>query len=507
MQQEPNLIQPQGIAIPTATGYQVMEGKGALVNYNSIFFTLGRGISLIGDGFYFATLIVWITVITLANAKTPAQQAAAAATITAIQAGIFGVAYLANFLIIPFVGVFVDRWNRRTTMIIADFAQAVLALLPLGAFLVAKEAFLPTIYVSYFVLIAAQGFFSGSQSGVLQVIVARKNLPQVVSILNVLLGIGSVAGALYAPFFFLAVGPVIAIVVNAASFLASATALLFLRVPKEALHPYAYRHTHVSIDTLATPADTSNGFRQVFKDLARSLRFIFATRVVFGIAVMVVFSNAGAAAINSVASGFFFANMHVSATNLNLLGLLPAGFGVGSITGALLVGIFVKFIRLKVLALVGILGAGLGLIVMAYQVTLLSGVLSFVLTGIFTGMFTVSYSSLVLRITPTHLIGRVDGVLVSLATFSAFITAFSVGALVKADNPALNPKTPFPDPAVLFTDIFLIAGSLVIVSSIVGFLFLRKAREEAGGGENLLATPALVAANVPSSVASEERPS
>ncbi len=491
-------MQTRGVAIPTATGYQVMEGKGALVNRNSVFFTFGRGISLIGDGFYFSTLIVWITFLTLADAHTPAQQAAAFAKVAIIQAAIFGVAYLANFLVIPFVGVFVDRWNRRTTMIISDFAQAFLALLPLGAFFVARDAFLPTIYVSYFLLIAAQGFFGGSQSGVLQVIVARKNLPQVISILNVLLGIGGVLGALGAPFFFLAVGPLIAIVVNAASFLVSATALLFLRVPKEALHPYAYRQTDASVDV-------SSSIRRVFKDLRHSVRFVFATRILLGIAIMVVFANAGAAAINSVATGFFFANMHADPVQgVKLLGLLPAGFGVGSITGALLVGIFAKFIKLKGLALAGILGAGLGLLVMASQTTVLSGVLSFALTGIFTGAFNVSYSALVLKVTPNSIIGRVVGVLVALATFSAFITAFAVSILVQVDNPATNPHTPFPNPAVLFTDIFIIAGILVIVASFVGFAFVRKAKEEAAGTESVLATPAIAMAGAPGTLAAEE---
>lgn len=488
MQQEPNQKRMYGIPILTETGYQVMEGPGALVNRNSLFFTAGQGISLIGDGFYFATLIIWITTITTAAAQTPAQKVAVAATITAFQAALYGVAYLANFLVIPFVGVFVDRWNRRTTMILADLAQAVLTLLPLGAFFVDKAHFLPTLYMSYFVLIAAQGFFAGSKSGVLQVIVARKNVPQVVSILNILLGIGGIAGAIYAPLFFLSVGPVVAIVVNAASFLVSALALIFLRVPREALHPYAYRQNHL----LNAPERAGERIRQVLRDLQRGLRFVFSSRVLFGIAIMVIFANAGAAAINAVATGFFFANLHADPVNdLKILGLLPASFGIGSITGALLVGVLVKFVRLKVLALVGILGAGIGLIVMAFQTSIPSGLLSFVLTGIFTGTFTVSYGSLILRITPNPLIGRVDGILTSLATFSAFITAFVVSAIVQADNPVLNPRTPFPDPTVLFMDVFLVAGALVILSSLVGYLFVRKASEEVVKTTGATITPRL----------------
>ena len=240
--------QIRGIAIPTETGYQVSEGKGALVNRNSLIFTVGRSISLIGDGFYLGTLFLWITFMTAAGAKTPQQQSIAAATITAISAGTLGANYLARVFVIPFVGVFVDRWNRRTTMIISDFVQAALALLPLGVFFVSRSLFVLSIYTTYFLLISASGFFVGSQNGVLQVIVARKHFPQAVSILGILIGVGGVVSALIAPAFFLAVGPVIAILFNAASFLVSAVSLILMRIPREAVYPYAYRQASETAD-------------------------------------------------------------------------------------------------------------------------------------------------------------------------------------------------------------------------------------------------------------------
>lgn len=482
MQQEPGLMQPQGIAIRTDTGYQVMEGKGALINRNSIIFAIGQGISLIGDSFYSATLLIWISAVTIAAAKTPTEKVAAAAAITAIQAGLFGAGYLAGFLIIPFVGVFVDRWNRRTTMIIADLAQAVLALLPLVAFLVASNLFIPAIYVSIFLLTAAQGFFSGSQSGVLQVIVARKSFPQAVSILTVLIGIGSIAGALYAPTFFLRVGPIVAITFNAVSFLISAVALIFLHIPREALHPYVFRSSDVPV--------ASKSILEVLKDLWRGLRFVFSTRVLLGVAIMLIVVQIGAAAVNSVTTGFFFSDLHADPVkDLALLTLLPAALGTGGIIGALFVGILARFVPLKALSVVGILGLGIGLIVFASQTSLLGGALVFSLTGIFNSLFTVSYGSLVLKVTPNRLIGRVEGILAPLATLTSFITAFAVGALVAAYNPALNHSTPFPNPGVLFADIFIVGGLIIIVGSVIGFILVRKAREEVVGAEVVVAIP------------------
>lgn len=493
MQQESGLIQPRGRAVLTDTGYQVMEGKGALVNRNSVIFAIGQGISLIGDGFYLSTLIIWITAITTVAAKTPAQKIAIAATVTAVQAGIFGVTYLAGFLIIPFVGVFVDRWNRRTTMIISDLVQAVLALLPLGAFLVANNLFIPTIYVSYFLLIAAQGFFSGSQSGVLQVIVARKSFPQAVSILNVLIGIGGVAGYVYAPSFFLAVGPIVAITFNALSFVVSAIALYFLDIPREAVHPYAFRSNDAPVEA----ARVGKNILGVLRDLWHGLRFVIVTSVLLGIVIMLVVVQIGAAAVNSLTSGFFFANLHANPVkDLALIGILPAAIGAGGIIGAILVGVFARFVPLKALSVVGILGIGVGLINIAFQATVLNGVIFYFIAGIFNSLFTVSYAALVLKVTPNRIIGRVEGVLAPIATLTSFISAFAVGAIVAAYNPALNPKTPFPNSAVLFTDIFIVSGIVIIVASILGYLLVRKAKEEVAEANSALATPTIAVASV-----------
>jgi MFS family permease len=492
MQQEPGLMQPRGIAIPTDTGYQVMEGQGALINRNSIIFAIGQGISLIGDGFYLQTLIIWVTAISLAGAKTPAQQAVALAAVAAIQAGIFGSLYLANFLILPFVGVFVDRWDRRTTMIIADLVQAVLALLPLVAFFTAKDAFIPALFVSYFLLTIAQGFFMGSQSGVLQVIVARKNLPQAVSILFVLLGAGGVAGALYAPPFFLAVGPVIAIVVNAVSFLVSAVALLLLRVPKEALHPYAFKQNAA----LVASAGVSKGILGVLKDLLHGLRFSIVTSVLLGIVIMLIVVQVGAAAVNSLTSSFLFANLHANpAKDLGLLGILPSTVGIGYIIGAALIGACARFLPLKALAVVSILGLGLGWIVFALQSTLTNGVIVFAITGVFNGAFVVSYTSLVLKVTPNSIIGRVEAVLTPLASLSSFLATLVIGAVVQAHNPAA-------DPAGLFTSILVGGGVAAILASIVGFLLVRKAKEEAAGAEVI--SPAIAVAGTPEILASDD---
>ena len=181
MQQEPGLIPTWGVAVPTANGYEVPEGRGEFMNRNSLLLLIGQSISLIGDGFYLLTVQVWLLTYLTGIATTPAEKASAALTLATVTTIILGAQYLSQFLILPFAGVFVDRWNRKTVMLVANLVQVILALLPLAAYLGPRNLFLPTLYVTFFLLVVAQGFFQSAELGAVQVIVSKRRAPQLIS--------------------------------------------------------------------------------------------------------------------------------------------------------------------------------------------------------------------------------------------------------------------------------------------------------------------------------------
>ena len=90
-------------------------GKGPLLNRNLALLASGQAISRIGDYMYSATLPVWVLMLTSSVAAV---------------SGVSVAQYLPAFLIGPLAGIFVDRWNRRHTIIIANIAQALCTLLP-----------------------------------------------------------------------------------------------------------------------------------------------------------------------------------------------------------------------------------------------------------------------------------------------------------------------------------------------------------------------------------------
>jgi MFS family permease len=92
----------------------VPAGLGRNSNWKRLW--LGQAISMTGDYVFNITVMLWITV-RIAKGLHWAPAAGAGAVIAAaVPALVVG----------PFAGVFVDRWNRRRTMLVADASRAVL---------------------------------------------------------------------------------------------------------------------------------------------------------------------------------------------------------------------------------------------------------------------------------------------------------------------------------------------------------------------------------------------
>src|SRR5690242_9592023 len=84
------------------------RSKGILINRNFMFLTIGQGISNLGDMIYAITLTIWVYALT--------NSAVAVGGVLVAQS-------IPTFALGPIAGVFVDRWNRKTTMVIADVAR------------------------------------------------------------------------------------------------------------------------------------------------------------------------------------------------------------------------------------------------------------------------------------------------------------------------------------------------------------------------------------------------
>src|SRR5215471_6758735 len=100
----------------TATEAPSTPKPGLLINRNFALLWTGSLISVFGDVIFDTSLIVWITVF-LAVHQTWAPLAVS---------GVFLAALVPTMLFGPIAGVFVDRWDKRRTMLWMDASRAIL---------------------------------------------------------------------------------------------------------------------------------------------------------------------------------------------------------------------------------------------------------------------------------------------------------------------------------------------------------------------------------------------
>jgi MFS family permease len=97
-----------------------------LVNRNYARLWAGQAVSLVGDYMFTTTLVLWISTVLLAGRSYAPAVVAALLLCTAV----------ATLVVGPLAGVFVDRWDRRGTMLRADLVRAgLVGALTLVAFL------------------------------------------------------------------------------------------------------------------------------------------------------------------------------------------------------------------------------------------------------------------------------------------------------------------------------------------------------------------------------------
>ena len=455
---------PRGVASPTPTGYEVPEGPGELVNRNFLMLFLGQTGSLVGDAFYQQTVVTWLTGLLIVGTTA----AAGSLAVASAQLGLSIAIYLALVLINPFAGVFVDRWNRKTTMIVTNLVQVLLSLLPLGAFYTtSRSTFLATIYVTYFLLTLSAGVFSAAEVGTVQVIVSRRKLPQALAAFQFITAVGSILGTLFAPRVFVAYGAAAAIIVNALSFLVSAIFLCFLWAPKEALHPSVFQPVGVP-----ERAGMMASLLRVFTELGAGIRFLLTNRLLVALVIMVIIANGGVGALGGLTSGFFLSNLH--GTSLNQLGYIPAASGAGMLLGAVLAGGLSTVVPLRFIMAGSVLAVGLMVLLLAFQQNLTIAVIIVGFDGIFNGMIAVSVQALLARLVPRTLIGRVASSAGAISSISIVVATLVVAGVVGGGATSHGLK----QPATLYTSIFVVAALVTVAGGIVGLLLVLRAPEE-----------------------------
>jgi MFS family permease len=451
-----------------------------LINRNFGLLWSGAMISYIGDFIFDTTLVLWVQQV-IARGQTWAPLAVS---------GVLAVFSLPILLAGPLAGVFVDRWDKRRTMLLMDALRAVIvALLVLAANLVPLP-FLPggrltpieqigVIYVDVFLVGVCQQFFGPARMALIGDIVAEPQRARASALMQSVLALGFVIGpALAGPLFF-AVGPRWALLIDALSFVVSFLSILAVRAPRAARSVAAGQRSNL------------------LREYVAGLRFYAGNRVLMALLVTGMIIMLGAGALNSLDIFFVTTNLHASAV---YYGDLTAANGIGNIVGAILAVVVVARIGSARTIWVSIIALGVLMIVYSRLTSLAPAVALIILVGVPNAWVNAAVGPLMLHVTPRELIGRVAAILTPLMTLMGLLSTALAGYLASTALAGFHLALAGVRFGTYDT-IFSAGGLLAVLGGLYGAWSLRGIRLE---GEGRRPRQPTQSAPVPVSASSEE---
>lgn len=292
---------------------------------------LGQAFSLLGSSLVQFALVWHLTV------QTGSTAVLAAATLVAL---------IPQVLLGPFAGALVDRWDRRKVMMIADGA---VALTTLGLVVLFFMGAIATwhIYVAMFLRSLGSAFHWPAMQASTTLMVPKEHLPRLAGANQALYGLLNIAapplGALLLSF--MPIHDVLAIDIGTA--VLAILPLFFIAIP---------RPVRREAEEVVSPAS-------VWRDVRLGFGYVWHWPGMLGILIM-------ASIINFLLNPAFSFLPLLVTKHFNggaaELGWLESGFGIGVITGGLLLGIWGGFRRKTVTMLLGLMGMGLGILVLGF---------------------------------------------------------------------------------------------------------------------------------------------
>jgi DHA3 family macrolide efflux protein-like MFS transporter len=354
--------------------------------WTPLFFTIwsGQTLSWIGSAVAQFGLVWWIT------AKTGSATILAVATL---------VSMLPNVVLGPLVGALIDRWNRRIVMLVADGVIA-LASLWLAYLFWADILAIWQVYVVMLVRAIGGAFHWPANQASISLMVPKEHLPRIAGLNQAIGGavniISPPVGALL-----LAIMPLHWIMmIDVITALFSILPLLFIIIPQPEVPP-------AQVGTTAT-------ITAIWEDMVAGFRYIWNWSGLFWLLIIAMLVN-------------FFVNPAMSLVPILVtrhfqggaleLGWLNAGWGAGMVVGGLLLGAWGGFKKRAHTMLMGLVGMGIGILMVAFTPAdlLPLAIAGFVLGSMMNAITNGSAFALFQTMVAPELQGRVFTVIMSMA--------------------------------------------------------------------------------------------
>ncbi len=419
-----------------------------LINRNYAMLWYGQAVSAVGDCVFGTTLVLWVSQV-LASGQRWAPAAVS---------GILVAVGAAFALVGPVAGVFVDRWDRKATMMRTEVIRAAMVAGLTGlSFVPVREVsvglWLAAVYLVVFVLNAAGQFFTLARFATTgDVVHGEQDRARAVGLAQATTSAAGIIGPLIAAPLLFTVGFRWALAANAASYVVSYLAIRFLRLAPES----------------RPPAPAGAGETSLHTEFSVGLRLFARSRFLVTLLTVTVICQCGTGAINTLNVFFVTRDLHASS---HLFGVAETAMGAGFVIGALAAGRMVRWIGARALTWSGLLATGVLAVGYALQRSFPAGLVMLAIYAVPIAMLNTAVAPLLLDAAPREYLGRVMAVFNPVNQFASMLSVVVSGWLTSTVLQSF--RASFAGVTINSVSlIFVVAGGLIFISGIRAFAAL-----------------------------------
>ncbi len=382
--------------------------RTAFLNRNFALLWWGQAISSVGDYVWDTALVLWIAT-SVAAKQSWAPLAVSAAILSAM---------LPQIVVGPIAGVFVDRWNKRRTMIVAAAIQTALAALliipvvglpGIGLQRLPSLWLLGVVCLDIVLLTSCAQFFLPAQLALIKDIVARPKQDQAIEMTQAIQGLAVVLGPPLAAALVFGLGIQWALLLNALTFAHCVVATVAIAAPPAT--------------SSLSPGETGHFSRE----FVAGARYVLRHTILRTILIAEILTWLGFGALQSL--GYFFIAQDLRGSPSDY-GFFAASFGLGAICGGALVMTLGRRIGLARLLWIALVTAGAFIVVMSHLRNLDLALGAAFFFGAASTAILVSAGPLATDATEKAFVGRVTAVLNPVGRLAALVSVILAGSLV-----------------------------------------------------------------------------
>lgn len=420
---------------------------------------VGDVISALGDYSFGITLTIWVGFI-LGYGQVWAPLAVIVLVLTtAIPPMIIG----------PIAGVYVDRWNKRRTMIIVDILQfALVFVLVLTTFAPGGHLPIPwelgLIFVVNFLLVSVDQFYNQAGFPLIIDLVGGPQIPKAISRILVFVSIGTILGPAIGAPLIIQYGPRWALLINALSFIVSMASIIAIKAP------------HIAHES--QPQEK----KRFWPEFISGARFLFGSIFLRIMLIALVIETLGSSMLNGLNVFFATNNLHIANIsflwfkNLGALGLIGTVAGLGMLAGSAISSKIVERYGEDKVFWMSLIAGGLLILIYARLTTFLPALIVIFAMGIPTGTVNVALGPMIARSTPREMMGRSNAARVSIVSIAGFVGAALAGTLDTTLFRGFHAQALGIQFGPLDT-IFTIGGALAVVGGLFAMRYLTSSKK------------------------------